>query len=136
MPQRGRHGVPDHLALGVEALQTKRRPDGRIALGMPDRATDPHPCGQTLALSRGRHGRVLRPFTRLTCTAPNDGAVNVAKTFGWDSTESGIPLPPRSPAATRWKASRRYQLAQERHRAARRLPQATSSTSSGSPSVE
>src|SRR2546430_11027388 len=78
------------------------------------------PCGQTLALSRGRHGRVLRPFTRLTCTAPNDGAVNVAKTFGWDSTESGIPLPPRSPAATRWKASRRYQLAQERHRAARR----------------
>jgi hypothetical protein len=27
--------------------------------------------------------------------------VNVAKTFGWDSTESGIPLPPRSPAATR-----------------------------------
>ena len=52
---------------------------------------------EPLALSRGRHGRVLRPFTRLTCTAPNDGAVNVAKIFGWDSTELGIPLPLRSP---------------------------------------
>src|SRR2546421_1508419 len=93
------------------------------------------PCGQTLDLSRDRQGSVLDPFTRRTCTAPKDGAVNVAKTLGWDSTESGMPLPPRSPAATRWKASRRYQLAQDRHRDARRLPQATSSTSSGSPSV-
>ena len=43
MPQRGRHGVPDDLALSVEALQTKRRPDSRIALGMPNRAAHPYP---------------------------------------------------------------------------------------------
>src|SRR5207237_10826277 len=93
------------------------------------------PCGQTLDLSRGRQGSVLDPFTRLTCVPPNDGAVNVAKTLGCVSTESGMPLPPRSPAATRWNASRRYQLEQERHLDARRLPTVNSSTSSGSTSV-
>jgi len=40
------------------------------------------PCGQTLALSRGRQGSVLRPLILRVCTAPNDGAVKVTNTRG------------------------------------------------------
>jgi hypothetical protein len=58
--------------------------------------------------------------------------VKVTKIRGCSATVSGMPLPPRRPAATSCQVSARWTAEQDRHRLARWLPQAFSSTPSGS----
>ncbi len=67
---------------------------------MPLAAQDSlRPCGQKLALRRGRHRATLPPLvTTRVWTSPKEGAVKVANTHGWMATDSGTPLPPASPA--------------------------------------
>lgn len=61
------------------------------------------PCGQTGKSRRGRHQRAVPERSEPPVwTSPNEGAVKVANTAGCDATDSGTPLPPRSPAAIRW----------------------------------
>ena len=61
------------------------------------------PCGQKLALRRGRHLATVPPgLTTRVWTGPKEGAVKVANTHGCAASDSGIPLPPASPARMSW----------------------------------
>jgi len=53
-----------------------------------------------------RRGRPSGPSGRVR-TGPKLGAVRVKKTAGCATTDSGTPLPPRSPATSSWRASPR-----------------------------
>ena len=90
------------------------------------------PCGQVSPRVRGRQ-RLLRDPGRLTAwTGPNDGAVSVANTIGWVTTEVGTPLsPPAAPARSRCHMSAPYSREHGSQAVARRLPHLTYSTPSG-----
>src|SRR5438105_452318 len=79
VPQRGRHGVPDHLGLVVEARGAQRRPDRRIALRVANRAADPYPMRADPGSVPGPAGQRLGALHSPDVHRPNDGAVNVAK---------------------------------------------------------
>jgi hypothetical protein len=69
---------------------------------------------------------------RWPCTVPNDGAVTVANTSGLSETVAGTVLPPETPARINWNMSPAYSREQHGHSDARRFPQRTCVTPSGS----
>jgi hypothetical protein len=119
VPQRRGMPIPQHRTLIVVGVGVDRGAQS----GSPASWRRPH-----------RHGRLS---SGRLWTAPNDGAVRLAKTCGCSATCSGTPLrPPAIPAYTSCHMSPRYSCAHDGHCASRRLPQRTISAPSGSLAVE
>src|SRR5215831_13527935 len=103
-------------------------------LAVPDRAGDVAAvrAAAHLAITAGRHGRTVLPRIRREWTGPKEGAVKVANTHGWPVMDSGMPLPPVSPARTSCRASRLYTVEHGGQMVSRRFPQGTCRTPPGS----
>ena len=101
-PQLRGQGVPQHLRLRVIAVRAERlaQPGVVLLVAMPAagplavRAAGTLPVGVT---RQDEPALALRVWT-----LPNDGAVKVTNSRGCSLIVSGMPLPPRRPAARSW----------------------------------
>jgi hypothetical protein len=107
-PQLRRERVPQRQARPVEAVVIQRPAEGvDLGFGVTVPAGD---GAAVLALGLGIAESARHRIAMLGAsvwTGPKDGAVKVTNSRGWAATVSGMPLPPRRPAAIRCQASRR-----------------------------
>jgi hypothetical protein len=123
--------LPHHVRGVVVAVPAEWLPQPWVVLGMGDVA------GGWPAVRASRSApRVGVAAPALVAAAvhraPNEGAVRVANTSGFSATDSGTVLPPTTPARIRWSMSAAYSREHDGHSPARRLPQRTCVTPSGS----
>ena len=103
-PQGAECSVPDRGRLVVVAVGAERLSDPGVTFSV---TLETRRRNAVLALAQrsrwGRHRSTRSPRTTRRWTAPNDGAVNVAKTTGCEATDVETPFSslPVSPAATR-----------------------------------
>jgi hypothetical protein len=83
----------------VSAVNRRRSPISHVSKAAQSGNCMPSSSSARRGLHRAT--RPLLPMTRVW-TGPNDGAVNVANTHGCAASDSGIPLPPASPARMSW----------------------------------